>query len=231
MTSWANEAARRIGKAIKDARGDERTAQWLADRTRDLGHPISRTAFSEYETGKRKTMPVTDLVVIARALNVPPIQLLYPALPDGQVEAWPGHETRSILAARWFSGEIRANETSDYLTGNSPSEDEAQAANSELIQRSRQLEEYRSRLVGWATSNAGYELEQARRSRDEAAVQLAEGMLERAKAADRDMREYVVQLMAAMISRGMKVEPQEGYDSIYWEASERARAARQGGDA
>lgn len=105
MTSWTDETAKRIGKAIQEARGKTRTAQWLADRTRDLGHPISRTAISEYENGKRKTMPVTDLVVIAAALNVPPVLLLYPGQPDGVVEYLPAQELSSIDAVQAFAGE------------------------------------------------------------------------------------------------------------------------------
>ena len=50
-------------------------------------------------------MPVTDLVAIAAALEVPPITLLYPHLPDGAVEVLPGVESSSITATQWFSGE------------------------------------------------------------------------------------------------------------------------------
>ena len=105
MTTWSDETARRIGTAIKEARGNSRTAQWVADRTQELGHPISRTAISEYETGKRKTMPVSDLVVVARALNVPPALLLYPVQPDAAVEYLPGREILSIDAVQAFAGE------------------------------------------------------------------------------------------------------------------------------
>jgi transcriptional regulator with XRE-family HTH domain len=77
----------------------------VADRTQELGHPISRTAISEYETGKRKTMPVSDLVVIARALNVPPALLLYPGQPDAAIEYLPGKELCSIDAVQAFAGE------------------------------------------------------------------------------------------------------------------------------
>ncbi|WAL46788.1 helix-turn-helix domain-containing protein [Rhodococcus pyridinivorans] len=116
MTSWTDETAKRIGKAIQEARGKTRTAQWLADRTRDLGHPISRTAISEYENGKRKTMPVTDLVVISAALNVPPALLLYPAQPDDMIEYLPAQELRSIDAVQAFAGERTViNETRESI--------------------------------------------------------------------------------------------------------------------
>lgn len=105
MTTWSDETTRRIGEQIKALRGKSRSAQWLADRTAELGHPVSRTAISEFETNKRKSIAVTDLAVIAAALNVPPITLIYPDLPDGRVETLPGTEATSIVAAQWFSGE------------------------------------------------------------------------------------------------------------------------------
>ena len=79
---------------------------WLAERTAELGHPISRTAISEYETGKRKAIPVTDLIVIGAALEVPPLQLLYPMPSSTEVAYLPGMEELSIVAALTFSGEL-----------------------------------------------------------------------------------------------------------------------------
>lgn len=105
MTTWSDEMTKRVGEQIKTLRGKLRSAQWLADRTVELGHPVSRTAISEFETNKRKTISVADLTVLAAALGVPPIALIFPDLPDGKVEALPGVEATSIAAAQWFSGD------------------------------------------------------------------------------------------------------------------------------
>lgn len=50
-------------------------------------------------------MPVTDLVVLAAALDVPPVLLLYPDAPDGPVETLPGADSSSDEAIQWFSGD------------------------------------------------------------------------------------------------------------------------------
>lgn len=97
--------ASQIGKAI-DAAREKRSDQWIADRTAHLGHPISRTAISEYRRGKRKTMPVTDLLVIAGALGVPPVTLLFPGLPDAPSTLLPATDTPVALdALLWVTGE------------------------------------------------------------------------------------------------------------------------------
>lgn len=106
MSKWSDEQARRIGKAIKALRGD-RTGQWLADRTAELGHPISRTTISELEgdEGRRKHVTTAELAILAAALNVPPIVLLYPGPDYGEyIDVLPGRPVRKIDAVQWFSG-------------------------------------------------------------------------------------------------------------------------------
>ena len=95
---------RRIVAAIKSARGN-RSAQWLADETERLGYPISRAAIANYESGRKKGLDIAELLVLAAALRIPPLTLLFPQLPDGPVEVLPSYETTSWDAATWFSGE------------------------------------------------------------------------------------------------------------------------------
>lgn len=47
---------------------------------------------------------MTDLLALAAALEVPPLQLLFPDLPFGEVEALPGVVERSVDAALWAGG-------------------------------------------------------------------------------------------------------------------------------
>lgn len=104
MTTWAEETTLRIGRAIRAARGDK-SAQAISERTKELGHHISRTAISEYENGKRKTVPVTDLLVLSIALKKPFVLLLFPGYPDGDVELLPGVDTSSLAAVESLSGQ------------------------------------------------------------------------------------------------------------------------------
>jgi len=101
--SWAGDTTGRIAGAVRALRG-KRSAQWLADRTAELGHPISRTAISNLEVGRKGSVDVLELIVLARALGVPPLLLLYPALSAGEVEVLPGHRASSWAAAQWFAG-------------------------------------------------------------------------------------------------------------------------------
>jgi len=95
---------RRMAAAIKTARAS-RSAQWLADETERLGYPISRAAIANYESGRKKGLDVAELLVLATALRIPPLTILFPELPDGPVELLPGVHTTSWDAAAWFSGE------------------------------------------------------------------------------------------------------------------------------
>lgn len=103
--SWVENLAKQIGKGIDSARG-KHSDQWIADRTAMLGHPMSRTAISEYRRGKRKIVPVTDLFVIAAALGVPPVALLFPGLPDARSELIPATDKPVAFdALQWVTGE------------------------------------------------------------------------------------------------------------------------------
>lgn len=80
--TWADEMTARTASEVKRLRGG-RSGQWLADRTRELGYPISRTTISELENGKRGHVTVAELLVLAAALDTAPALLMYPA-PFGE---------------------------------------------------------------------------------------------------------------------------------------------------
>lgn len=104
QSEWGDETVRRIAGAIRAARG-KRSVQWVADRTVELGHPISRAAISNLEVGRKIGVDVTELVILARALEVAPMMLIYPDLMDGPVEVVPGQTVTTFAAHKWFAGE------------------------------------------------------------------------------------------------------------------------------
>lgn len=108
--SWQSDLAKRFGEAVASHRKIRNlTAAELAERTKEFGLPVHRVAISKIETNSRAgKVDLSEVVVLALALGVPPIELLYPALPGGKVEVWPGAETTSIEATQWFSGHITA---------------------------------------------------------------------------------------------------------------------------
>ncbi|APE35919.1 hypothetical protein BOX37_20440 [Nocardia mangyaensis] len=108
MTTWDVEMAARIGQAVKalrEGRTPKLSAAKLAEATEKCGYAMTKAQISDLELGRKKTVTVPELVALGLALGVPPAQLLYPELPDGKVEVWPGVESSSIEALQWFSGE------------------------------------------------------------------------------------------------------------------------------
>lgn len=115
---WVDANLSSIGEAVQRARKAAGLKQ--DELARDIG--ITRNALQNLESpkGRRSTLDVLTLILIARRLGVPPIELIYPAMADGEVEAWPGVRTTSFQAAQWFSGEVSASDIrEDETTRNS----------------------------------------------------------------------------------------------------------------
>jgi transcriptional regulator with XRE-family HTH domain len=104
--AWELGLAGRVGTAIQVRRKQlNLTAQQLAERTKSLGYPISRVAISKIEGNKRAgKFDVAELLVIAAALRVPPLQLLFPDEPDDDIEMLPGQRTPRLQAIVSFTG-------------------------------------------------------------------------------------------------------------------------------
>lgn len=94
---------RRIAQAVKVARG-ELSAQELADRTKELGHHVTRDTIANLESGRKKSVDIPELLILAKALEVPPISLIYPALLHGEVQDMPDHTATTEDAILVFVG-------------------------------------------------------------------------------------------------------------------------------
>ena len=101
---WAEALHQRIAQAIRDAREGKMTAQQLADETERLGYPISRSRIANYESGRKQSLDIGELFVLAAALRVAPLELLFPDLPDQTVEMLPGQTETTLNASSWFVG-------------------------------------------------------------------------------------------------------------------------------
>lgn len=166
---WATAVAKRIGAEVKRLRGNGRSAQWLSERCAELGYPIGRATISEIEVGRRKTISVPELIVLAEALGVPPVQVLYPGLPDGDTEYLPGQHVSAIEAVLKFSEQddltglvagarqlYYARSVQDtfiermlkdlYKRGRKPDADELAAAREHSDQQRRRVDELEARL-------------------------------------------------------------------------------------
>lgn len=80
------------------------TAQALADKCAELGHPLDRSVIAKLEKGHRNTVTVADLLVLAKALGVPPALLVYPLGVEPIMETLPGERRPTWDALRWFTG-------------------------------------------------------------------------------------------------------------------------------
>jgi len=81
------------------------SAQQLADRCAELGMPaVSRIVITKLENGRREVVSTAELQVLAMALDVPPVLLLFPLGHAAEVEILPGHEADPWDAILWFLG-------------------------------------------------------------------------------------------------------------------------------
>lgn len=104
---WELEWAGRIGRAVRERRMQlGLTAERLAGRTEALGYPISRVAISKIETNKRAgKVDIAEVAILAAALTIPPVMLLYPSLPHGSYRYLPSVQNHALDGLLWFTGE------------------------------------------------------------------------------------------------------------------------------
>jgi transcriptional regulator with XRE-family HTH domain len=104
--AWEMELSRRVGDAIQARRKALKlTAVDLAERTKALGYPVNRVAISKIEGNLRAgKLDAAELLTIAAALDVPPLVLLFPDLPDGCLEIIPEQVGTSWEAYEWATG-------------------------------------------------------------------------------------------------------------------------------
>ena len=135
QSDWSSAWTAAIGEQVRvwrERRG-VKSVQKLADRCAELGCPIPRATLDAFERGRRSSLPVHELAVIAAALDVPPTLLLFP-LSDDSVEVLPGLSAEPTTAVRWFAGE-------GTRPGGEPGLGSDAVETLELLRRLRALEE------------------------------------------------------------------------------------------
>lgn len=81
------------------------SAQELAERCAKLGlKSISRVVIAKLETGKREAVSTAELKVLAQALEVPAVVLLFPIGRAKTIEVLPGQDAEPWAAYEWFIG-------------------------------------------------------------------------------------------------------------------------------
>lgn len=114
---WAIRLAADIGRSVAyhrsgepGAQGRRMSAQALADRCAELGLPIGRVAITKLENGIREKVSIAELLVLAAALEVPPVLLIFPVGREKAVEVLPARPLDPWHATLWLSGDARLSE-------------------------------------------------------------------------------------------------------------------------
>jgi len=82
------------------------SAQQLAGRCEELGMPeITRPVLVKLEHGRREAVSAAELAVLAAALDIAPVLLLYPVGSAGFAEYLPGRTAAPWDAAGWSADE------------------------------------------------------------------------------------------------------------------------------
>jgi transcriptional regulator with XRE-family HTH domain len=103
---WSGRLVAAIAEQIKRFRQErDMSAQQLADETAKLGFLVPRSVIANLESGRRNSITVPEILVIARALQVAPLLLLFPVGQQEIFEVTPGINVTAWDAAKWFAGD------------------------------------------------------------------------------------------------------------------------------
>lgn len=107
LKTWTGRLAASVGERVKHyrtTREPRMSAQQLADATEKLGHTLTRATIAGMESGKRGTVTVADILVLAAVLDVAPVLLVFPVGTTRPVELAPDTYMDPLDAADWWSG-------------------------------------------------------------------------------------------------------------------------------
>lgn len=78
----------------------------LSEACADLGWPIKHSALVNLELGRREKISVPEMFVLAKALGVPPVELVFSVGQVEPIEVLPGYELPAWLAEDWVTGRL-----------------------------------------------------------------------------------------------------------------------------
>jgi transcriptional regulator with XRE-family HTH domain len=106
MEPWAERITKAVIAEMRRRRRElGMTAQDLADACEELDHPIPRNVIANWESGRRLTLTVPELLVLAAAVDTPPAELVFPLGRSTEVDCLPGESNDPWTAFSWFTGE------------------------------------------------------------------------------------------------------------------------------
>ncbi|MEU6874667.1 transcriptional regulator [Streptomyces sp. NPDC046751] len=159
VLEWVDQVMATVAAEVRRRRRELGwSAQDLADKCEEMGHPIPRNVIANMESRRRSNLPLVDVMVLAQALNTPPICLIYPVGYVDDVQRLPLQDSTSPLdALRWFTGEETELGADDDMLRYFRAHHAAQ----ERLRSARRDEEY-SRYHAETASNADRKAEALR---------------------------------------------------------------------
>lgn len=108
---WASSVAGRVGKNIQRARKIvDMSAQDLSNACEANGYPIPRSTIANIESGRKETVSLQELLVIAEVVGAPPLALIY----------WPFDAADDVMVtAKTRRLSVDASEAFAFDTGSS----------------------------------------------------------------------------------------------------------------
>lgn len=104
---WSTAFTGRIARRLRDSRkAAGLTMAEVARGCADRGLPeFTEHSMKNLESGRKTSITVAEVVVLADVLGVPPVTLLFPLGSSATVEVLPGREASTWDALAWFTGE------------------------------------------------------------------------------------------------------------------------------
>lgn len=104
--TWSGEIAALLAAQVRHYRKRQgMTAAQLAEACAALGADVPVSVINNLETGRRASFDVAELLVVAKALDVAPLLLLFPLGQQERFPVLPGQEVAVWEAASWFTDE------------------------------------------------------------------------------------------------------------------------------
>ncbi|MFF7340776.1 helix-turn-helix domain-containing protein [Streptomyces sp. NPDC008163] len=114
---WEDHVMATVAGEVRRRRKELRwSAQDLADRCEEIGYPIPRNVIANMESGRRAVLPLVEVMVLAKALRMSPISLIYPVGYVDTVRQLPYEDPQPAWdALQWFTGDESAEDATDYM--------------------------------------------------------------------------------------------------------------------
>lgn len=107
VPEWVDRIKNNVAGEVRRRRKEMGwSAQRLAERCEELGHPIPRNVIANLESGRRANLPLVDVMILAAALYTSPICLIFPIGYVEETQELPfRHPISTWDAMRMFTGE------------------------------------------------------------------------------------------------------------------------------